>query len=583
MKKFAKKAFTLVELLVVIAIIAILAVAGVVGYMAFTKKAEVNNDTSLVAELNNYVAAASATDKINTPTDLRNILVDDGIDLATLKLSATKQGYVPGFDIVAKKFVLIKDNALADGYTAAKTSDVFAFAKTEAEANALKAAGFSLYLQSGYDKATIAIEGLGLDVGENTGITTINYTGASSANDVVIRTNSANTNLTIIAASDTVNHYGSVGSVDAQKIDMNCYNEYGKAAYVKVTEGKVVAKAGGTISVVFAANNDAEKVAVIKENQGTITTALTVIQPVSDTNGARENGIALEYSIDGATAASMTDEQKTAAIATRETEVNTVAEAAVEANLIEEIEASGLYEARIGATGYATFDEAASSILAGQTLVILKDIVRVETVSVAVWDKPFNIDLNNHTYETLSDVDVTLGNNGYKASAFCFAVDGTNSITIKNGTIKTKYGAPVYSACTTVTLENVKLYQDHEHYVQTTPEYSSGVRITSNGAVVFDGGTFEGYYALAVSNSGGNATINSGTFTGSLFFSASGTTANKTITINGGTFNNFSVVNGNKGILTIKGGTFDADPSAYVSSGHHAVNNGDGTWTVVAD
>ncbi|MBE5763899.1 MAG: prepilin-type N-terminal cleavage/methylation domain-containing protein, partial [Clostridiales bacterium] len=188
MKRFAKKAFTLVELLVVIAIIAILAVAGVVGYMAFTKKAEVNNDTSLVAELNSYVAAMSATDKINTPTDVRNVLKEDGIDLATLKLSADKQGYVPGFDIVAKKFVLIKDNALADGYTAAKNADVFAFAKTEAEANALKAAGFSLYLQSGYDKATIAIEGLGLDVGENTGITTINYTGASSANDVVIRT-----------------------------------------------------------------------------------------------------------------------------------------------------------------------------------------------------------------------------------------------------------------------------------------------------------------------------------------------------------------------------------------------------------
>ena len=54
------------------------------------------------------------------PTDIRNILVDDGIDLATLKLSAAKQGYIPGFDIAAKKFVLIKDNALADGYTAAE-------------------------------------------------------------------------------------------------------------------------------------------------------------------------------------------------------------------------------------------------------------------------------------------------------------------------------------------------------------------------------------------------------------------------------------------------------------------------------
>ena len=237
-----RKAFTLVELLVVIAIIAILAVAGVVGYMAFTKKAEVNNDTSLVAELNNYVAAASATDKINTPTDLRNILVDDGIDLATLKLSAAKQGYVPGYDIVAKKFVLIKDNALADGYTAAKNSDVFAFAKTEAEANALKAAGFSLYLQSGYDKETIAIEGLGLDVGENTGITTINYTGASSANDVVIRTNSQFTNLTIDGKSDHITHYGVGNFLTIDNVAPTSFHENG--SWQKITlndnDGKLV-------------------------------------------------------------------------------------------------------------------------------------------------------------------------------------------------------------------------------------------------------------------------------------------------------------------------------------------------------
>lgn len=249
MKKFAKKAFTLVELLVVIAIIAILAVAGVVGYMAFTKKAEVNNDTSLVAELNNYVSAASATDKINTPTDIRNILVDDGIDLATLKLSAAKQGYVPGFDIVAKKFVLIKDNALVDGYTAAKTSDVFAFAKTEAEANALKAAGFSLYLQSGYDKATIDVSGLGLDVGENTGITTINYTGASSANNVVIRTNGDGCSLTVNAPNDTVHHYNRLDELTVTAVDPNnSYHEHGAIrCKATVSAGHFVVEQGAEV------------------------------------------------------------------------------------------------------------------------------------------------------------------------------------------------------------------------------------------------------------------------------------------------------------------------------------------------
>ena len=34
------------------------------------------------------------------------------------------------------------------------------------------------------------------------------------------------------------------------------------------------------------------------------------------------------------------------------------------------------------------------------------------------------------------------------------------------------------------------------------------------------------------------------------------------------------------GTLTISGGTFNQDPSAYVSAGHTATDNGDGTWTV---
>ncbi len=66
-----KKAFTLVELLVVIAIIAILAVAGVVGYTVFTEKARKSNAESELSQVktliqaedfsNNYFEIASGT------------------------------------------------------------------------------------------------------------------------------------------------------------------------------------------------------------------------------------------------------------------------------------------------------------------------------------------------------------------------------------------------------------------------------------------------------------------------------------------------------------------------------------------
>lgn len=52
-----RKAFTLVELLVVIAIIAILAVAGVVGYTVFVDKAKISNAESEGAQVKSLLEA----------------------------------------------------------------------------------------------------------------------------------------------------------------------------------------------------------------------------------------------------------------------------------------------------------------------------------------------------------------------------------------------------------------------------------------------------------------------------------------------------------------------------------------------
>lgn len=81
---------------------------------------------------------------------------------------------------------------------------------------------------------------------------------------------------------------------------MNCYNEYGKAAYVKVTEGKVVAKNGSEISIIFANNTDSSKVAVSKDKTGIIKRGLTTVESVDTANYANYS-VHLEYSADGVT------------------------------------------------------------------------------------------------------------------------------------------------------------------------------------------------------------------------------------------------------------------------------------------
>ena len=100
MKKQQKKAFTLVELLVVIAILAILASVAVVGYTAFIKNAAVSNDENVVAQMNRYLEALKADTNSRFHTELvseNNIaellaeLVDAGLE--ELAPHAEKYGY----------------------------------------------------------------------------------------------------------------------------------------------------------------------------------------------------------------------------------------------------------------------------------------------------------------------------------------------------------------------------------------------------------------------------------------------------------------------------------------------------------
>ena len=86
-------------------------------------------------------------------------------------------------------------------------------------------------------------------------------------------------------------------------------------------------------------------------------------------------------------------------------------------------------------------------------------------------------------------------------------------------------------------------------------------------------------YAIFASQ-GSKITINGGTYksVGKVITSMYDNTV---VTINGGTFDGeLWVTDG--GSLVIYGGTFTADPSAYVAPGYQVTNNGDGTYTVGA-
>ena len=225
----------------------------------------------------------------------------------------------------------------------------------------------------------------------------------------------------------------------------------------------------------------------------------------------------------------------------------------------------------------AAFLQTAATVNPGQTLRLNSDVTFDSDYSATVWKTPFNLDLNGHTITTNSGVGKNLSNMGYTASAIVYEVEG--NITISNGTITSAWGAGVYVDGVNATLSNLNITSNTVG-VQTTPEYSSAVRLTSKAVVTINSGTYTGYNAIVISNSGGTVIINGGTFDGDLFFSTgtnSGVT--KSLTINGGTFSG-NFVNFDKGTVTINGGTFTSDPTNYLGTGHTVTNNGNGTYTV---
>ena len=182
MKK--KKGFTLVELLVVIAILAVLATVSVVGYMGFTKKAQISNDESLVTQLNTALKADEVVDgKPETPTKMLSVMEDNGFKVENLTPKTTTYNIV--WNQEDNQFALLDENdSLVYGTISEKLYMNWKFVDSYTEAS-----DFSIYLKEIETQNIPSEIHTGLDVGNNTGITTINYKNESDAQNVVIRTN----------------------------------------------------------------------------------------------------------------------------------------------------------------------------------------------------------------------------------------------------------------------------------------------------------------------------------------------------------------------------------------------------------
>lgn len=242
-----RKGFTIVELVIVIAIIAILAAVLIPTFASLIAKANVSADTQLVRNLNTALTTEKAGGENNkTMNDALKMAKNAGYDIDRI---VSKSGNNIGWDSKNDRFVLIDANnntfiyPTDAGANAQKIADAdmvnyFVISKTVPETKDQK---YSIYLSKDATLAdgTVTVS-VGFDAGENENVTAVNYTSDATQN-VIIRTNSTNTVLTVSAKNSTVKHYDVAGKVLVTAVASESYHEFGEVqGNIELADGRVV-------------------------------------------------------------------------------------------------------------------------------------------------------------------------------------------------------------------------------------------------------------------------------------------------------------------------------------------------------
>ena len=252
MRKMNKKAFTIVELVIVIAVIAVLAAVLVPTFIGIIRRSRVSTDTQLVRNLNIALAEDSVNNEHNTMTDVLAVAEDYGYVVANLNAKAKDNEIL--WDSANDVFCYLNEGKveyLPDSVKESKKLEAgdYRLWKIYNKAPA-DGEGYSIYVasQAAADYVASNEVAVGVDCGEYF-IDTISYKNTGAAKkDVVIRTNSGT--LTIDAEKDTVNHYGNGLVLDIKAIADSSYHEYGYFPYADLKAGRIVVENGGKIETI---------------------------------------------------------------------------------------------------------------------------------------------------------------------------------------------------------------------------------------------------------------------------------------------------------------------------------------------
>ena len=277
--KTTKRGFTIVELVIVIAVIAILAAVLIPTFSGLIRNAQLAADQALVKNLNTALASDENGSSHPTMDKALQATAARGLDVA--KIKTTFSGNKILWDSRNDCFVYLDNSKGTINYIpeSEKTSvdqnseKYVYFQIVDTAEEAKNATDYSVYFNNGDYSGSVDVK-VGFDAGSNNKLTAVNYSAnGSNAQDVIIRTVSYATKVTVNAASDTVRHYGPSYLVDITAVADKSYHEHGDVGRIQIASGHVVAESGAHVMALEVKNGaTAEKVttATIETQETTI-------------------------------------------------------------------------------------------------------------------------------------------------------------------------------------------------------------------------------------------------------------------------------------------------------------------------
>ena len=455
-RKFKKKGFTIVELVIVIAVIGILAAVLIPVFISLNGKAEKAADSSLVQNLNTALRIEEASEGKNKTIHDAVLDVDEyGYKIASL---VSKSGEKLLWDQDKDEFFIDAGN---EEYNNLKYWEI---------RSDMPEAGNKRSIYAGNNWSVTKVGGedgidYGFDAGYNTNIVEINYKHSGSTQDVTIRTNSVSTTLNIDAANDNIHHYDALGALNIIKANTSSYHEYGQVNYAEISYGRIVLERGAEVEeihvnkktdssfdTVIIANNGGEEALPERITRDAVTVSEETLVVKVETNGSSENVYVYADGDTGKTnkvtegehkqnenvnsalgqlvldnganpgEKAQTAEEKAAA-------KDEIASEAVSAEFEEE-EGQEDYVARIGQTGYMSLLAAVEAAVDGNNIALLKDVPFTSN-DVVIVNKTITLNLGGHAITGSHDPLFVIGASVGKYNPTAAQLTHTGHLTIK--------------------------------------------------------------------------------------------------------------------------------------------------------